>query len=86
MSFAKNVGKNIGKNVSGTYIQKISDHSKQSAADAFKTISKRAIQKSAEGTGGLIGDKIADGITKVLKSLPKNNSETITNELLMNSD
>ena len=43
------------------------DYSKQSAADAFRTTSKRAIQKTAEATGDLIGNKIADKILKVSK-------------------
>ena len=49
LSFAKNMGKNIGKNMSktlgGKYTQKLLDHTKQSVTDAFKTISKRAVQK-----------------------------------------
>ena len=40
-SFAKNMGKNISKNLSGKYSQKILDHTKKTAADAFKTNSKR---------------------------------------------
>ena len=35
--------------------------------DAIKTASKRAIQKTAEATGDLIGNKIADIITSVSK-------------------
>ena len=35
------------------------------ATDAFKTASKRGIQKIAEATGNLIGSKIASSITKV---------------------
>ena len=52
---------------------------KKSTADAIKTASKRAIQKTAEATGGLIGNKIADKITKVSKKSTKelpNNDET----------
>ena len=49
LSFAKNmtknIGKNISKNLSGKYSQKRLDHAKQSAIDAFKTASKRAVQK-----------------------------------------
>ena len=49
MSFAKNMSKNIGKNISkilgGKHSQKLFDHAKQSATDAFITASKRAIQK-----------------------------------------
>ena len=37
------------------------------AADAIKTASKRAIQKTAEATGDLVGNKIADKITIVSK-------------------
>ena len=33
-------------------------------------------------TGKLIGNRIADKITKVPKTLPKNNSETIEEEIL----
>ena len=41
---------------------------------------KRVIQKTEEGSGDLIGNKIANRITKVSSSLPHNNSETNTNE------
>ena len=39
--------------------------------DAIKTASKRAIQKTAEGTGDLIVKKIADKITSVSKKSTK---------------
>ena len=45
--------------------QKLVDTSKKSATDAFKTASKRAIQKTAEATGDLVGNKIADKITSI---------------------
>ena len=61
--------------MSGRYSQKLFDHTKQSATDALKTSSKRAIQKTAEATADLIGTEIATKITKVLKNL-----ETVTNE------
>ena len=64
MSFAKNRGTNIGKNIiknlSGKYRKNLLDHAKQCAADAFKTASKRATQKTAEITVDLIGNKIVD--------------------------
>ena len=51
---------------------------KKSTTDAVKTASKRAIQKTAEGTGDLIANKIADEISiskkKPNKELP--NDET----------
>ena len=84
LSFAKNMSKNIGKNVSkklrGKYSQKLLDHAKQSATDALKTNSQRVILKAAEATGGLIGNKIADRITKVSKISQQNHLETVTNE------
>ena len=76
----KNIGKNISKNLSGKYSQRLLVHAKQSATDVLKTASKRAIQKPAEATDDLIGNKTANKITKVLKNLQQKNSETVTNE------
>ena len=42
---------------------------KKSTTDAIKTASKRAIQKTAEPTGDLIGNKIADKKLVFRKSL-----------------
>ena len=42
----------------------------------LQNASKRAIQKAAEETGDLIGYKIADKITRSLKTWQQNNSET----------
>ena len=53
---------------------------KQSTTDALKTTSKKVIQKTAEATGDLTANKTAVKITKIWRSSPKNNSETITNE------
>ena len=39
--------------------------------DAAKTASKRVVQKTAEATGDLIGNKIADKITSIGKSEEK---------------
>ena len=61
----KNIGKNKSKNLSGEYKRKILDHAKKSATDAFKTTWKRVIEKTADATDDLIGNKIADKITKV---------------------
>ena len=41
---------------------------------------KKVIQKKAEATGDLIGNKIANKITEHSKSSQQNNSETVTNE------
>ena len=40
---------------------------KKFTTDAIKTASKRAIQKTAEATGDLIGNKIVDKLTSVSK-------------------
>ena len=36
--------------------------------DAAKTVSKRVVQKTAEATGDLLGNKMADKITSIGKS------------------
>ena len=41
----------------------------------FKASSKRVIQNTAEATGDLIGNKIADKITRSSKTLPQNISK-----------
>ena len=56
LSFAKN----IGKIVSGKYSQKLLDRAKKFTTDAIKTASKRAISKTAQATGDLVGNNIAD--------------------------
>ena len=48
---------------------------KKSTTDAIKTPSKRAIQKTTEATGDLIGNEIANKITSVSKN-DDANSET----------
>ena len=76
LSFAKS----MVKNWSNKYGQKLLDSAKTSTADAIKTGSKRAIQKTAEATGDFIGNKIADKITSVskkksIKELPNEETE-----------
>ena len=72
--------KNMGKSLNNKYGQKPLDSAKKSTADAIKTASKRAIQKTAKATGDLIGNKIVDKITIVSKKKPvkelHNNDET----------
>ena len=70
LSFARNIGRHgakVAKNMSNKYSQKPVDTAKKSATDAIKTASKRAIQKTAEATGDLVGKKIADKITSASK-------------------
>ena len=63
MSFARSINNKYGK--------KLIDTAKKSATDAIITASKRARQKIAEATGGLVGTKIADKITSVSKKSTK---------------
>ena len=71
----KTIVKNISKNLSGKYSpgmlamrHKLLDHAKKYATDALKTSSKIVAQKTAEETGDLIGNKIANNITRVSKN------------------
>ena len=59
----------VAKNLSNKYNQKLLDtaKAKTSTTDAIKTASKRAIQKKAEATGDLIGNKIAHKMTDISK-------------------
>ena len=68
--------KNKGKHVSDKYSQELLDSAKKSTTDAINTASKRAIQKTAEATGDIIGNKIADKIT----SLSKNSTKELQND------
>ena len=63
MSFARSMSNKYGKKLVNT--------AKKSATDARKTTSKREIQNTAEATGYLVGNKIADKITSVSKESTK---------------
>ena len=54
--------------MSSKYSQILFDNAKKFTTDAIKTASERAIQKTAEATGDLIDNKIADKITSISKS------------------
>ena len=59
MSFARSMSNKYGKKLVGT--------AKKSAIDAIKAAAKRAMQKTAEAIGHLVGNKIADKIRSVYK-------------------
>ena len=63
LSFAKNMGGSL----SNKYSQKLFDSAKKSTTDAIATF--------AEATGDLIGNKIADKITKISNKKSPNNDE-----------
>ena len=82
LSFARNVGTHaakVVKNMSNKYSKKLVDTAKKSATDAIKTASKRAIQKTAEATGDLIGNKIADN-----KCIKKISEKTTRSRIIIN--
>ena len=65
LSFLKILGYKYGKKSVDTAKKK------KTVIDAAKSASKRAVQKSAEATRDLSGNKIADKITSVGKSKEK---------------
>ena len=67
LSFAKRVGSKYGK--------KLMETATKTGIDAAKTTSKRIVQKTAQATGDLIGNKIAYKITSVGK--PKEETKEI---------
>ena len=67
--FTKNNGKYISTKLNAKCSQNLLDHAKKSTTDTLKTSSKRFIQKAAQKTGDLIGNKTTDRITKDSKNL-----------------
>ena len=65
LSFARRLG--------GRYGKKLIDTATKTGIDAENTASKRVVQETAEATGDLIGNKIADQITSVGKTKQKTN-------------
>ena len=63
MSFARKFGDKYGK--------KLVDAATKTGIDAVKMASKRIVQKTAEATGDLIRNKIADKITSLGKTKSK---------------
>ena len=82
MYFARNISIKISGNLISKYSHKLHDHAKQSATDALKMLQKERFKKKKErkrkkaAACDLIGNKIADKITRVSKTSPQNNSGT----------
>ena len=76
----------ISKNLSNKNSQKLLGHAEKFAIDALQSSSKRAIQKTAEATGDLIGNKISDKITNVSKKSSQNALKTDENEIEIPKD
>ena len=58
----------LPKKVGDKYGKKLMDTATKAEIDAAKTASKRVVQKTAEATGDLIGNKKADKVTLPGKS------------------
>ena len=86
LSFARKFGDKYGKKLTNTatklgtskYGKKIIDTTKKQGSEFAKTAGKRTVQKSAEATRDLIGNKIADKLTLLGKS---KNKEKKTSEV-----
>ena len=97
MSFAKNIRNKYGrkifnksidvrKSMKKRYGKKILDNSMSAGKDFAKIASKKILTKSAEATGYLIGNKIADRITKSTRNKAQKEDDRImeqTQELII---
>ena len=91
MSFARNIGNkygkkifdkslDIGKSMNKKYGKKISDNSLSAGKDFANIAGKKVLTKSAEATGDLIGNKIADRITKSTRNKAQKEDDRIMEE------
>ena len=74
LSFARSMGTHatkVAKNLNNKYGQKLVITAKKSATDALKIVVKRAIQKTAEASGDLVGNFVADKTTSISKKTSK---------------
>ena len=85
LSFAKNMGKHatkVAEILNNKYGQKLVDTARNSATDALKIAGHRAIQKTAEVSGDLVGNFIADKITSISKKPESEpHSNAVSNEI-----
>ena len=91
MYFARNIGNKYGKKLFDKSIdvgksmkkksgKKILDNSLSAGKDFAKIAGKNVLTKSAEATGDLIGNKIADRITKSSKNKDQKEDDRIMEE------
>ena len=69
----------LARNIGDKYRKTLMDNAIKTGIDVAKTTSKRIVQETAEATGDLIGNKIADKFTLVVKTQSKEN-ENETNK------
>ena len=91
MSFAKNIGnkygrklfdkgKDVGKKYGKKYGNKLLDNSISAGNDFAEIAGKKVLTKSAEATGKMIGNKIADRITKSSRNKAQKEDDRIMEE------
>ena len=91
MTFARNTGNkygkklfdksiDVGKSMKKKYGKKILDNSLSAGKDFAKIARKNVLAKSAETTGDLIGNKIADRITKSTRNKEQKEDDRIMEE------
>ena len=91
MSFAKNIGNKYGKKLfdksmdvskkyGKKYGNKLLDNSISAGKDFAKIAGKKVLTKNAEATGDMIGNKIADRITKSSRNKAQKEDDTIMEE------
>ena len=91
MSFARNIGNkygrkifdksiDVGKSMKKKYGKEILDNSISACIDFAKIAGKKVLTKSAEATGDLIGNKIADRITKSTRNKEQREDDRIMEE------
>ena len=72
MSFARDFGDKYGKSmINSKNVKKLMDGARKTSKDFAKIAGKKTIHKSAEATGDLVSNKIADKITSVGKPRSK---------------
>ena len=91
MFFARNIGNkygkklfdksiDVGKKMSNKYGRKVLDKSMDAGKDFANLAGKKVLTKSAEATGDLIGNKIADRITKSSRNKNQREDDRIMEE------
>ena len=92
MSFAKNIGNkygrkifdksiDIGKNMSNKHGRKILDKIIDAGKDFAKIAGKKVLHKSAEATGEMTGNKVADRITRSSRNKAQKEDDRIMEEI-----
>ena len=75
---------NTAVNTKNIYGKKIMDTTKKESINFARTVGKRIINKSAEATGDLIRNKIADKITSLNNKTNENkNKEELEEEIIV---